>query len=224
MPGSRMDSDSPDRSFFADDEVSPLILNLVRSAKKNVTLVTPYLRLWNHLENALDEAIATGVKVLLVIREDGERRLEDVEWLSKRKIQVRELPWLHAKIYLNESTIILSSMNITEKSATNSREVAFMVKEKDQDRIRLYVAALIKGSQPVRKEAALNEIKGNGACIRCAKSIDFNPERPLCKNCYQLWAEHSNPDYPERYCHSCGNVREVTFTKPLCRDCFRKHN
>ena len=43
-----------------------------------------------------------------------------------------------------------------------------------------------------------------GFCIRTGKSIPFNPSSPYCYEAYQSWAQWSNPDYPEKYCHKTG--------------------
>ncbi|MFH0914266.1 MAG: hypothetical protein V1849_03140, partial [Chloroflexota bacterium] len=59
-------------------------------------------------------------------------------------------------------------------------------------------------------------------CIRRGDRIPFDPNRPLCDDCYRKWAEHKNPDYPEHYCHSCGKQSKTTYEKPLCRSCYAK--
>lgn len=62
-----------------------------------------------------------------------------------------------------------------------------------------------------------------GSCIRCAESIDFEPERPLCKDCYAVWKRYGDPEYPEEYCHACGDESATSMAKPLCRDCYRNN-
>lgn len=64
---------------------------------------------------------------------------------------------------------------------------------------------------------------GDGVCIRCGDTIDFDPNRPLCYDCYMEWNQYGNPDYPEHVCHRCGRedrFGNITFARPLCRDCF----
>ena len=219
------DLNSTRKSVFTDDEVEPLLLRLVREARRSVTLISPYLDLWTHLEDALDQAINRGIAVTFVVREDRERKPKSEDWLSRRKVKVLRLPWLHAKIYLNESTVVVSSMNITDVSTTNAHDFAMIVREKaDEDVLRRYVLGLVKGAKPVLKERIEKAGERKGTCIRRGEEIDFDPKKPMCNKCYQLWAEYNNPDYQERYCHSCGKEREVTLARPLCRDCFRKQN
>jgi phosphatidylserine/phosphatidylglycerophosphate/cardiolipin synthase-like enzyme len=213
-------------SVFLDDEVLPQILQIVRNASQLVTFVTPYVRLWTHLQNAMDEAIKRGVAISFVVR-DGERNQPeelDLEWLGEHGVEVHEVPHLHAKIYLNERTVLVSSMNITATSTTNSLEFAMIVQsEDDAKRFRNYVASLTKrvnASRPLH--SAKERTEQTGFCIRDKSEIDFNTARPLCDRCYREWAEYQNENYEEKYCHSCGKRTETTYARPLCLTCYKK--
>lgn len=65
-------------------------------------------------------------------------------------------------------------------------------------------------------------IEQEGNCIRCGKSITYNPERPLCKDCYTIWIQFGDATYPEKYCHCCGKEAKTSFEKPLCYNCWKK--
>jgi hypothetical protein len=77
-----------------------------------------------------------------------------------------------------------------------------------------------KSSSSASSSGAID--KSSGVCIRCADEIDLEPERPLCKSCWKLWAKYKNEDYEEDYCHSCGKEETTSFRKPLCYPCFQK--
>lgn len=59
-------------------------------------------------------------------------------------------------------------------------------------------------------------------CIRCGDRIPFDPYRPLCDECYWVWSDYGNPNYPEHYCHSCGKPNNTTKEKPLCYSCYTR--
>jgi len=218
--------DSP--SVFLDDEVLPQILQIVRSASQLVTFVTPYVRLWTHLQNAMDEAINRGVVISFVARagEWNQNQFEALDWLREHGVNVYEVAHLHAKIYLNETTVLVSSMNITDTSTTNSLEFAMIVqREDDAKKLRDYVVHLtreVNASQP--SPSAKEHTEQSGICIRDGSTIDFNPARPLCAKCYRVWAEYEDVDYEEKYCHSCGKRATTTYARPLCLDCYKKLN
>ncbi len=35
-----------------------------------------------------------------------------------------------------------------------------------------------------------NDVRSGGYCIRCAKEIASNVEKPLCRDCFASWAEY----------------------------------
>lgn len=72
------------------------------------------------------------------------------------------------------------------------------------------------GSRPVVPRARAK----TGHCIRCGVGVVFNPERPLCGDCFKAWAKYENPDYKESHCHGCGKERSTTFARPLCKPCW----
>jgi hypothetical protein len=211
---------------FLDDEVLPQILQVVRNASQLVTFVTPYVRLWGHLQTAMDEAIDRRVSIIFVVRAGERNQSEDLEWLREHGVRVYEVPDLHAKIYLNEKTVLVSSMNITEKSTTNSHEFAITVRgEDDAKKFRDYVARLtgkVNASRPARP--ARQEAELAGICIRDGSRMGFNTARPLCAKCYPEWARYKNEDYLEKYCHSCGKLTKTTYARPLCLACYKKLN
>jgi len=211
---------------FLDDEVLPQILQIVRDASQLVTFVTPYVRLWGHLQNAIDEAIGRGVAIWFVVRAGEKKQSEQLEWLRKHRVRVSEVQHLHAKIYLNERKVIVSSMNITEKSTTNSLEFAMTVQsEDDSRRFRDYVARLtgrVDTSRPARP--VRRDIEQGGICVRDGSKMAFDTSRPLCAKCYLEWAKYKNEDYVEKYCHSCGKPTKTTYARPLCLACYKKLN
>ena len=61
-------------------------------------------------------------------------------------------------------------------------------------------------------------------CVRCGHSMEiYNLEKPLCNNCYPIWAKHKNIDYSEKHCHACGELKpNISYNKPTCRDCYNR--
>ena len=57
-------------------------------------------------------------------------------------------------------------------------------------------------------------------CIRCKEPIPFDPDRPLCDDCFKSWKRYENWDYEEDYCHRCGADWDTSYAKPLCRPCY----
>lgn len=80
--------------------------------------------------------------------------------------------------------------------------------------------ASIAAVHAARSAAVAPKPAAPGHCIRCNKALPFNPEKPLCPDCYKSWAKFSNPDYEEERCHRCGKATKASAAKPLCRPCW----
>jgi len=233
------------KEAFFDEEIQHQFYELIRSATQNIIFVTPYIELWVHLQDEMRVALARGVDITFLIREDATpRRPEDLEWFRANRIKVYLVPNLHAKIYLNEKRVIVSSMNIHRTSIIDSKDFAMVVKNEDVAKMfREYVSSLIgkaaipKASRPIRdyvsglvEKAAMTphsferQTSEDGYCIRSRDKIPFNTGKPLCADCFRQWNKYQDEDYEEKYCHSCGKSTKTSFAKPLCMACWKKSN
>jgi phosphatidylserine/phosphatidylglycerophosphate/cardiolipin synthase-like enzyme len=229
------------KSVFVDDEIASQMIDIIQEAQQCIIITTAYLKLWQHATTALGLAVKKGVKVTVIIgrREHWKSETrEDIAWLLDNGIRVMDAKYLHAKIYLNERSVFLSSMNLTEFSTKNSLDIGLVVQDAQAERqVREYVNNTLMQlakpvsapqteprQQPVTTQATPRSGTGVGACIRCGLSISPDTSKPLCDDCYDEWAEYENENYQERFCHVCGKPSDVSYAKPLCRDCFRRLN
>ena len=61
-----------------------------------------------------------------------------------------------------------------------------------------------------------------GTCIRCGDRLRADLARPYCGDCYSIWIQFENPEYPEKVCHLCAKPNPSTMRKPACRNCYEK--
>lgn len=120
-------SNESDMHVVTDDAVAQTALALIREANEYVVLVSPYNAFWTHLKNEITFAIERKVRVTAIYNPNGYSRGDGNEWLMGTGATVYRLPNLHAKLYLNESAALLSSMNLTERSSRNSMDVGMLV-------------------------------------------------------------------------------------------------
>lgn len=70
-------------------------------------------------------------------------------------------------------------------------------------------------------------VEDEGYCIRCGELLsdaEFNDGKTMCRKDYLSWAKFRRPNFPEKFCTTCGNPRETTFAKPQCRYCYADEN
>jgi hypothetical protein len=220
------------------------VINLVNAARQRVVLITPYWKLWGHLDSAIQQAAQRKAAVEVVFRADkADEYRELTSQFHRAGARVRTVHNLHAKVYLNEAACIVTSMNLHEFSAQHSEEFALYSSEPQlYTAVSEFTAGLLAKSTELKAQstaakilqgvakATVNAVGTVGAvmdafkpgkCIRCGKDVPYNPDIPMCDGCYASWSRYKNRDYPEKYCHDCGGQKQTTIAKPVCLACYR---
>ncbi|RFP66456.1 hypothetical protein D0N36_03670 [Hymenobacter lapidiphilus] len=117
--------------FLTTSGTSHLIENIIIKAKSDLVLITPYLKLSRILSERLAEANELGVKIKLVYGKSELRPRERQQLDMLHNLELLYLENLHAKCYHNESTLIVSSMNLYEFSEKNNREMSIVLTQRD---------------------------------------------------------------------------------------------
>ncbi len=222
--------------FLTTNGTSYHIEDIILKAKKELTLLSPYLQLSKTLFERLLDCSNKGVKITLIY---GKDELKPNEKKSLAELPTLELLFfenLHAKCYFNESKMVITSMNMYEFSEKNNREMGVLVNSVDDK--NLYEGAVqealsIKRSADeitlhVKKKKIDSELKNKdtvarGYCIRCEKRIEYNPDKPLCTDCFKTWSFFENPEFEENVCHSCGKFETSSIAKPQCNECWSRN-
>lgn len=113
---------------ITDNSVPSAVLDLISSARKHIVLVSPYNSFWGHLKDEIRLAIRQReVRVVAFYNPREHTRGDGIEWLIGEGAEVYRVHYLHAKLYLNESSAVLTSMNLTEGSSRNSMDIGMLV-------------------------------------------------------------------------------------------------
>ena len=203
---------------------------MIREAQKFAILISPYIQISEPYLERLRDAGNRKVKAIIVFRKDQLNKINDEAFSNISDLNLYFFDNLHAKCYLNESSAILTSMNLYDYSERNNREMGISFHREENEKLYNEISdecnSIIKSSNRyfIQKHYQVSDQSNSvtGLCIRCLAEIEFNPERPLCVKCYGEWSQYFNYDYPERGCHRCGKPGEVSMRKPLCYDCYRE--
>jgi phosphatidylserine/phosphatidylglycerophosphate/cardiolipin synthase-like enzyme len=138
-------------NFLNTSALNFLLEELMRTAKKELVLVSPYLKLNERVKELLrDRSQQIDIQIIY-----GKKDLQQQErqWIAEQKrIKIGFCKNLHAKCYLNENYCIVTSMNLYDFSQVNNNEMGIGL-HKSQDR-QLYtdtykeVQRLIRISSP----------------------------------------------------------------------------
>jgi len=219
------------------------IEDLIKDADQELTLISPYLKLSKDFKELLIYRNSKD-KITKVIFGKQELKPNEMKFLeSLRFVILKFHEDLHAKCYVNEKQMIITSLNLYEFSMANNKEMGVLInlddpndrslyedayKEIDyidhtSERFQFNVAATKKETEIKTKTSRTQKTtSGKGHCIRCAINIKLDAEHPLCKKCYSSWKKYSKPTYQEKFCHICGERNTSSMEKPVCYSCYKK--
>lgn len=217
--------------FLTTLEASAKVEKIIREAKNELTIITPFLKLSTLFLERFRDAENRGVRIKLVY---GKRELDSKEQNNLEQLNNLDLYFcesLHAKCYFNEEQMVITSLNLYDYSIKNNREMGVYIKREENEKLfndalteaNSIIQSAISEKISVEKEIPVENEELNhktGFCIRRHETISFNPDKPLCTSCYKVWVEFGDPDYPENYCHACGKIASTSYRKPLCWKCY----
>lgn len=107
------------------------IEQVISEAREHIVIVTPYLKITAPLLSRLMQADKRGVKILLIYGKNEISKEQKEKLKSFQNLNLYYLNDLHAKCYLNESSGLLSSMNLYEYSQVNNWELGISFDQDD---------------------------------------------------------------------------------------------
>jgi len=225
--------------FLTTSGVSSSLEKIVGTAQKRLVLISPYLQFPQILFERLQQADKRGVQIVFVY---GKEELKEEQQDKLKQLQNLSLYFyenLHAKCYLNESDMIITSMNLVDYSEKNNREMGILLHRSTDEKLfseakcevdSILYASRKRGfalkkleSAPPRARSDSRGSEETGHCIRCNAPIPSDRDKPYCPACFSTWVRYANPEFKEKHCHLCGKPAPVSMAKPLCNSCYVKH-
>lgn len=217
-------------TFLTATDSSAAIERVIRTARKELMLLSAYVIPRTIYLERLKDAAKKGVRITLVF---GKRKMDDkVMALFKEvdNITIYYLDVLHAKCFVNETEAVVTSLNLLNGSEDKNREMGVRLEQStdgpayqecvDEVRSILSVATLVYSNTPGAQVGA--GFPKDGFCIRCGAQQPCDVDRPLCADDFKSWVHYKNPDYKEHHCHACGKQGPATMAAPLCSACTNK--
>lgn len=221
----------------------------IKNAGERLILISPYLKLSKDFKELLTYRNNQD-KITTVIFGKQELNPDEMKFLQGlRFVVLKYHEDLHAKCYLNDNKMIITSLNLYEFSMANNKEMGVLIDKNDQADSQLFEDALKEvdyinqtsqrfdlnatkrtSSKHVEvknsKDKPLSTLTSNGKgfCIRTGVEIPFNVEKPLCYEAFKRWNEFGDPDYPEKFCHFSGESSngETSVSKPILKKNWKK--
>lgn len=218
--------------FLTTRQTTSELENIITNARTELVLISPYIKIADNLFPSLKQADQKKVHTTVVY---GKQELDNTvtKQLSQLEhLTLRFLDKLHAKCYYNETKMIISSLNLYDFSEGNFEmgilldaqyDVPAYADAKAHAELIINTSRALKPERESVRESARSYVpipERDGYCIRGGEKIPYDVTHPLCRQHYEVWREHSDPDYKEHYCHHCGKRFRTSFSRPLCLACF----
>lgn len=226
------------------------IEDLIKNAGEKLILVSPYLKLSKDFKELLAYRNNKD-RITTVIFGKQELNPDELKFLqSLRFVILKYNEDLHAKCYLNDDRMIITSLNLYEFSMANNKEMGVLIDRSDPTDTQLFEEAFKEveyindTSQRFELHTPKSQIfsKSNdnkasynksdtpksdnftGYCIRTGVKIPFDIEKPLSREAYKKWSEFADPDYPEKYCHFSGEPSngETSVSHPILKKNWKR--
>jgi hypothetical protein len=225
------------------------IEDLIKNAGERLILVSPYLKLSKDFKELLTYRNSKD-KITTVIFGKQELNPDEMKFLQGlRFVILKYNEDLHAKCYVNDDKMVITSLNLYEFSMANNKEMGVLIDKNDPADSQLFEDAFkevdyinqtsqrfeLNAPKPTFTKPTDNKSskekstyaptsKGKGYCIRTGVEIPFNVEKPLSYDAYKKWNEFGDPDYAEKFCHFSGEPSngDTSVSRPILKKNWKK--
>lgn len=230
--------------FITTKQITSELEDLIKKADDRLYLVSPYLKLSKDFRELLTyrNSNKKDTKIIFGKQELNPEQMTFLQGL--RFVYLFFSEDLHAKCYINDTKMIITSMNLYDFSMINNKEMGILIDKSTPEDVQIYedawsnidyietiskpfdfVSNPIKLEKPnqqsMGQDKKTKEIRIKGHCIRCNTQIELNPLVPYCKDCYSIWKKYGKEDYQEQFCHICGKDEKTSKVKPSCLNCYK---
>lgn len=134
-------------------QITSEILNLINEAEEYIILVSPYVNFtkWERMRIDIMNAVKRGIRVVFYTRMDNEnsKSWEQIEDLGLTPKLIKNL---HAKLYFNEKSGIVTSMNLLTSSHLNALEFGSIYNtDEELKELKSFVKKFLEPSVEVEK-------------------------------------------------------------------------
>jgi len=238
--------------FITTKQITSELEDLIKKSDERLYIVSPYLKLSKDFRELLTyrNSNRKDTKIIFGKQELNPEQMTFLQGL--RFVYLFFSEDLHAKCYINDTKMIITSMNLYDFSMINNKEMGILIDKaipednqvyedawreidyiektsKSFDFVNKTVAAeqthyKIQEEPTFKTESRKSRDNRNGFCIRTGVEIPFNIEKPLSSGAYKSWSNFSNPDYPEKFCHFSGETSEgkTSVSKPILSKNWKK--
>jgi hypothetical protein len=105
------------------------IPRMIAEAKKEMVIIVPFIKTSENVYQSLVDADNRGVETLVVYREESLKKSEKEKLMAIPNLNLLHHPNVHAKCYMNETHLLITSINLYEHSELKNREMGILIEK-----------------------------------------------------------------------------------------------
>jgi len=192
-------------------ELEQKIIALFSSAEHYLYIVTHNLLLGDNRLKSIYKAKDNGALVSILVNSEAllnKSTINELKKLQSKGCTINHNPNLHSKIYLNERSVIIGSLNLNHNSMKNSLEIGNQTNSfKELKSMEKIIKGYLSDEDTKPFKGKINE----GFCIRTKLKIPLDPKKPIS---HSEWFRTN--DRAGKYCHQCSKEAITNLDSPMC--------
>jgi len=225
-------------TFLENQNCAEEIHRIIENANSELTIITPFIDLGPRMKGSFNIARDKGVRIKLITRWKTKLAAKDekeLAFFTELGAEIMFVERLHSKLFLNENSGVLSSMNMLDGSAHHSQEIGIFTNDTVLvTSFKAYAERLERSAMPDQYAPAQSTAKNapsqkkkqqkSGYCIRTGEKIPFNIKTPFNKKSFASWNRYKNPEFAEKFCHFSGEKSNggTSFSLPILKKNWNK--
>ena len=164
------------QELFKTDEIASAITRIIDESQKYCFIVTPYYNVWDQLAKSLAKAAQQQKKLVFFIRYEvdyveGGINYKRIKVLIDYGFDVVYVKNLHAKLYMNEKEILVTSLNMYDKSVRANFELGINIRGRSEYFKKNFIENELLGAKEYYGQNGLEE------CYRIVEGRYFAEKR-----------------------------------------------
>ena len=103
--------------------------DLIRNAGQTLILISPYLKLAKDFRDLLTYRNSKDKVTIIIFREQA-LKIDELKFLEElRLVKLKSNESLHAKCYVNDEKMVITSLNLYEFSMANNKEMGVLIEK-----------------------------------------------------------------------------------------------
>lgn len=194
--------------FITTKQISSELEELIRDADKTLYLVSPYLKLSKDFQELVNSRNKNEKKTIIIYGKN-ELTPEQLKFLTGlRHVYLKYHENLHAKCYLNDTKLIITSLNFYEYSMINNKEMGVLYDNTNPEDNEIYSKAL-EHVKFIEENSDDKPFELTNSNTLKNTTVDRKPETPKEQPILKAVETFKEPPYNGKYLSATALSKEI---------------